>query len=426
MVGVIMSSLTKSLNVYQGVGILVSTLLGSSIFIVPAMAASLAGEKSIIAWLLTLLCILPVAFTFSNLAALYPSEGGTAFFIRQAFNGQFERFTSWLFLAAMPIAPPIILITGVSYLGALWNLNEFQLFLAESFSLLALFIINRYGIHFMSKLNTFITLVTLAVLACLIGKAGLAGAFARPVDLSLSWSDLGIVVPAVSLIFWCFVGIEAVVHLAGSFKNVKRDFPLTILISIGIVGGLCILLGLIVLKYHAYGNPVLNANYMVFLFNILFGSAGKIFVAVMAFCTCLAAVNLYLVSFSKMLYAMSMTGALPECFQKLNKMSVPIPAMLLCYSIVFLTLLGRQLIGFQLEELILYANVIFMAVYLLASLAGVVLLSGLKRGMACLSTLLCSCLFISLGLKCIYVLLLCIGVMIIDYIWYHHQRMIQA
>ena len=109
-----MNTNAKNLNIFQGVGILVSTLLGSSIFIIPAMAASLAGDKSIIAWILTILCILPVAATFGNLGAKYQNDGGTAYFIKKSFGDKFERFTSWLYLSALPICPPIIMITSTS------------------------------------------------------------------------------------------------------------------------------------------------------------------------------------------------------------------------------------------------------------------------------------------------------------------------
>ena len=85
----------------------------------------------------------------------------------------------------------------------------------------------------------------------------------------------------------------------------------------------------------------------------------------MAFFTCLASVNLYMVSFSKMLHAMSLTGDLPAGLQLTNRHNVPVRAMAVCYGVVAGTLLLCYAIALPLEELILYANTVFVAVYLL-------------------------------------------------------------
>ncbi|WP_110953398.1 L-methionine/branched-chain amino acid transporter [Anaerosinus massiliensis] len=394
----------KSLNVYQGVGVLVSTLLGSSIFVIPAMAADLAGEKSVIAWLLTILCVIPVAFTFSSLGVKYPNEGGTAYFIKKSFGEKFGKFTSWLYLSALPICPPIIVITGANYIGAIWGADQWQVFFICIVMLIGLFCINLYGLEFASKMQTFISVLVVGILMTLIFLAAAKVNLIAGVAVHLNFSDISVLKTTISLIFWCFVGIEAVVHIASDFKSVERDFPITILISLCIVGSICILLSLIVLKFHTYGSEALNANYIVALFSILIGESGKIFVAIMAFFTALAAANLYLVSFAKMIYAMSITGDLSKTFRTKNKNGMPVHALLACYGLSILTIVMKYILDINLEQLIFYANSVFIAIYLLASIAGIVLLSGGKRYLAVISTIFCSVIFVSLGWKSVYVI----------------------
>lgn len=67
-----MTTLQKSIPLYQGIGLLVSTLLGSGIFVVPAIAATIAGGNSLISWVLMVLFVIPIALLFSHLGALYP------------------------------------------------------------------------------------------------------------------------------------------------------------------------------------------------------------------------------------------------------------------------------------------------------------------------------------------------------------------
>ena len=62
-----MSGLKKDLGLWQGMGLLATSLLGTGIFVVPATAASLAGGASLWAWLLLIALVLPIAFTFARL-----------------------------------------------------------------------------------------------------------------------------------------------------------------------------------------------------------------------------------------------------------------------------------------------------------------------------------------------------------------------
>ena len=53
-----MSRLNKELGLLQGVGLLSTSLLGTGVFVIPALAATAAGEISLWAWLLLIVLIL--------------------------------------------------------------------------------------------------------------------------------------------------------------------------------------------------------------------------------------------------------------------------------------------------------------------------------------------------------------------------------
>ena len=411
-----MSKSTKNINIFQGIGILVSTLLGSSIFIIPAMAASLAGDKSIIAWFLTIFCVLPVAATFGSLGAKYQNDGGTAYFIKKSFGDKFERFTSWLYLSALPICPPIIVITGASYLGAIWGANSFQLLSICLLMLGGLFAINLIGLKFAGKIQVVVSVIVVSILLTLIIAALLKVNLFNTLNLQPNFADISVMKTTIALLFWCFVGIEAVVHISGDFKNVERDFPLTIFISLFIVGAICILLSLIVLKFHAFGDESMNSNYIVYLFDILLGTSGKIFVAIMAFLTCISATNLYMISFAKMIHSMSLNGSISTKFSKVNKNQIPVNALIIGYGLVSLTVILKYTFDINLDSIILYTNTVFIAIYLLASIAGMVLLDGGKKYLSVISTLFCSIIFLSLGLKCLYIVALFLVFALVEYL----------
>ncbi|WP_350629861.1 amino acid permease, partial [Pseudoalteromonas sp. Q36-MNA-CIBAN-0048] len=46
--------------------------------------------------------------------------------------------------------------------------------------------------------------------------------------------NVGNIAFAATFILWCFLGIEAITHIADDFEHPQRDFPLTIFIGITI------------------------------------------------------------------------------------------------------------------------------------------------------------------------------------------------
>lgn len=122
-----MSGLKKDLGLWQGMGLLATSLLGTGIFVVPATAASLAGGASLWAWLLLIALVLPIAFTFARLGRRYPHAGGAPHLIGLAFGNGAERFSAFLFLAVLPVGLPAALMIAAGFWHALFDLGEWTL-----------------------------------------------------------------------------------------------------------------------------------------------------------------------------------------------------------------------------------------------------------------------------------------------------------
>ena len=69
-----MSGLKKDLGLWQGMGLLATSLLGTGIFVVPATAASLAGGASLWAWLLLIALVLPSPLPSPALGGVIPTR----------------------------------------------------------------------------------------------------------------------------------------------------------------------------------------------------------------------------------------------------------------------------------------------------------------------------------------------------------------
>jgi amino acid efflux transporter len=92
-----MSGLKQELGLAQGVGLLSTSLLGTGVFAVPALAALVAGNNSLWAWPVLIVLVFPWPLSLPCWAA-FPSAGGVAHFVGMAFGPRLERVTGWLFL----------------------------------------------------------------------------------------------------------------------------------------------------------------------------------------------------------------------------------------------------------------------------------------------------------------------------------------
>ena len=126
-----MSGLKQELGLAQGVGLLSTSLLGTGVFAVPALAALVAGDNSLWAWPALILLVFPIAIVFATLGRHFPSAGGVAHFVHMAFGPRLARVTGWLFLSVIPVGLPAALHIATGFGQALFGWHDSQLLLAE-------------------------------------------------------------------------------------------------------------------------------------------------------------------------------------------------------------------------------------------------------------------------------------------------------
>ncbi len=79
-----MAELRKEITLISGIGQLSTTLLGTGLFMIPALAAGIAQQLTLWAWFILFIAISPIALTFAKLGKRFPNAGGTAYFVQQA------------------------------------------------------------------------------------------------------------------------------------------------------------------------------------------------------------------------------------------------------------------------------------------------------------------------------------------------------
>ncbi|MGY2574613.1 L-methionine/branched-chain amino acid transporter [Vibrio sp. C8] len=399
-----MNQLKQEITLLSGIGQLSTTLMGTGLFMIPAIAAGIAGHFSLWAWLILFVAVCPVALTFAALGKKYPSAGGTAFFVRKAYNARLERAVAWLFVSVIPVGVPAAVALAAGFLQQLLPAQFNNAILAQVLTVALLIGVNLAGTKSSGRLQTAIALSIFALVASFlwIGDVGSTDLTMPALNIDSIWS----IGAALGVMFWCFVGIEAFAHMGEEFKNPQRDFPIAILVGCFVAGATYWACSVIVLKFGAFGTPEFDSTSIPWLSDKLFGSRMAIIISIIGFFACFASINLYTQSLSRMVWAQAREYRPNSALAQLSQRGVPANATWLIGGILLLSCVVGQLSNLDLEFFLKLANGVFVLVYLLAMLAAYKLLKGYQKALSVVALILCTGVFICLGWSMLYALVI--------------------
>jgi len=407
-----MSRLNRELSLLQGVGLLTTSLLGTGIFVVPAAAAAIAGQASLWAWPLLTLLVLPVALTFAKLGQRFPHAGGAPALIGRAFGLSMERSVALLFLAVIPLGLPAALQMTSGFWYAIAPVTPTGDLAIQLLTLGLMLILGQRPARASGQVQTTIAMLILTTVASFWWLGDLFENTGQLMPLTgTQWSAI----PALlSLMFWCFVGLEAFTHLGEEFKHPQRDFPLALLLGVLLAGVVYWACSLAVVHFGTYGDHQANATSLPQLVALLWGEQWRWLAAAIGYLACFASINIYLQGFARLLWSLADEGKLPASLAQRNRYGVPARA----FNLVVFTCAVCALLGWSwelsIETLMRYANGNFILVYLLSMAAGCILLTGWAKWVALLATLLCALVLLLLGGQMLYALSILMTFLLID------------
>ncbi|HHF3040068.1 L-methionine/branched-chain amino acid transporter [Vibrio diabolicus] len=397
-----MEQLKKDISLTSGIAQLSTTLMGTGLFMIPAIAAGIAGHFSLWAWILLFIAICPIALTFAQLGKRYPNAGGTAFFVRKAFNAKLESSVAWLFVSVIPVGVPAAIALAAGFLQQILPEPISNNLFAQILTVLLLVFVNLMGTKSSGHLQTLIALSVFALVGTFLWKGDVNSA-----DLvmpAITQESIWPITAALGVMFWCFVGIEAFAHMGEEFKNPQRDFPIAIVVGCFVAGATYWACSVVILKFGAYGNAQFDNASIPWLSAQLLGDGAKWIISLIGFSACFASVNLYTQSLARMVWAQAREHRPYSPLAKISRRGVPFSATLLVGGVLLISCVIGTLSQLDLEFFLKLANSVFVLVYMLAMLAAYKLLRGFGKALAGLSLLLCTGVFICLGWSMFYAL----------------------
>lgn len=394
--------MTNKIGRWQGAGLLTTTLLGTSVFILPQMTVDIAGNWAVFAWCMLTLTILPVAWVFAKLSGVFPHAAGPAYFVEKAFGESAGKTIGMIFLFAVPLGAPAALIMTYQFVEAMFHTQGLASLAVQLGFLFLIFILNYRGIQLSATLQLGLTLSITAIVVLMVSTAGIVELPPKPVTESFAFTAS---FTAVGLAFWSFLGIEAMSHLANDFKDPARDLIPAIIIGTILVG--LIYIGCTYLVFQYSNGESLS---MVGLFNALFGSVtgdiGAYVIGVLGIGGGLATVNVYTASLTRLTSSFAADGYLPAYLAKKNQAGISVTSLTTLLGIMAAVISITYFAQYDLEQLVSWVNGVFVIIYFASMLAAFKLLPNKYFVPNVLSCGFCLVLFWGLSWQMGYALLL--------------------
>lgn len=275
-----MSKLTRTFGLWSSVSIVVGGIIGSAIFMKPALMASQLGSPLLLLgiWVIGGLITLSGALTNAEVAAMIPETGGQYIFFQKMY-GDFVAFLyGWAAFAVFNTAG----VASIAYVFAIYAEYFYTLprFSKETEELIHLYLpgvgtifpLQNFGVKSLTiVLITFLTWVNyrsvksggriqviftalkVAAMAFLViglmafGKGSWSNVTTASSVIHFSgWPLIIAIVAATSGAFWGYDGWNNITFIAGEIKDPQRNIPKSLFIGLIIT---ILVYGLIVLSY---------------------------------------------------------------------------------------------------------------------------------------------------------------------------------
>jgi len=247
------TTLERTLGLRDLILLIIGTVIGSGIFIVPgAVLRQTNGSITVamLVWLAGGVLSLLGALTYGELSALNPKAGGLYVFIRDGFGSLPAFLYGWtLFFVISSGSVATLAVAFSSYLSQLIPLSPLVARLSAIGMIVVVTIINVIGTRESANLQDWTT--TIKVVAILImcvvlltlGHGLSAGASAAVPNTSVRGLISGVGLAMIGVL-WAYEGWQYVTFSAGETIDARRNFPRALLIGSAALIGIYLLANL--------------------------------------------------------------------------------------------------------------------------------------------------------------------------------------
>jgi len=364
-----MAELRKVLSYKALLLIVINSIMGTGIFFLPAVGASVAGAASLVSWVIIALIAIYISTCFGELCSMFPSAGGVYEFCKQAYGRTFSFFIGWLTLIGGNITIAMLIIGAVSYLlpANLPQARIFIMLISAAFILLFNLVAYR-GMKTSATMLVTFSFITLITLFALIVPSIFHFSVGNLQPFKL---EFPLIFLAIFFIAETFFGWESPTFLAGETKDGARVVPKAIVNGTIIIAGISLVFlffSMGALGWGALGESTAPLSDLAFL---NFGNFGRTVFMLLVYLAIIGSVADWVVSAPRLILSMAKDNLFLPHFGEIHpKFNTPSKAIILqcVVSILFIFLgLGsyNTLLHMLVPILLIMYSMVMMAVVIL-------------------------------------------------------------
>lgn len=343
---------------------MIGSVLGSGIIILPPLALESSGEWAIVGWLLTSLFGVAFAYLFAKVGTIFPGEGGMASSVAHAFGPSTKRLAAYTLAGAVLFGPAAVLLTVVEYLppSLLPDTSMGRAAIASGLNVVCAGLI----ISGLKNMSRFAMLLATAATGLLLAGSWLVLLFHTGPSAPLPPFDGDSFGYTMLLLFWAVVGWEVVANYGGEVINPRRTVPRAAVMAAIVIG----VVSLSVTAALQFGHfPGQTGSGVAVLLQPLFGSMAPWLMGVLTTGLCTITYLVFVGATARLLAHLSKESGLPDILDRRNKKNVPwvVVALYTAVHLIQYFLFGLEIV--DLAGLVAISDGFFLTNALLGTLA---------------------------------------------------------
>lgn len=331
------------LGLFMLIALVTGNMVGSGAFLTPATMARI-GSISLLSLGFTVFGALCLALVFAKMSLLVPKTGGPYAYAFAGFGEYMGFQTAYYYWISVWVGNAAIVVAAMAYSNVFFPELLNNAFAKTVFILglvWSLTAVNIIGIRFAGFVQIITTVLKFTPLLLI---AIMGWWYFHPEYLAQSFnitpgSNFSAFSSAIPITLWYFIGVESATIPANAVHNPERNIPLATLLGTVIAAIIYILSNTAI--FGMLPNDVLAASTYPFATatEVVFGTYGKIFVAIAAIVACLGALNGWILVAAQIPMAAAHDNLFPKIFAKCNRAGTPVAGLIITSSLISLLLL---------------------------------------------------------------------------------------
>jgi basic amino acid/polyamine antiporter, APA family len=332
-----MSALKRNLGLNTTIAIVVGGVIGSGIFMKPALMSSQLGSPLLLlsVWVVAGIITLFGALSNAEVAAMFPETGGQYVFFKKMYGDAFAFLYGWAAFAVFNTAgnasiayvfstyanvlvplPQFGAATThsihlhIPFVGDFYPLENFGVKALTIFIILLLTTVNYFSVKQGGALQRVLTSLKVVAIIILIGglllsgKGSTANISTNALSMPQGMALISAYMAAIAGAFWAYDGWNNITFIAGEIKNPQTVIPKSLFVGLSF----CIIIYALVNLAYVYVLPINKLSASSFVASdaaaVVWGTAGAIVIALMVALSTLGAANASILATSRVTFAM--------------------------------------------------------------------------------------------------------------------------